>query len=371
MNLHLAVEAIGCRHSGAATVLCDLIDAAANDPRFGQVSVFCSHRRERRFKLPDSAKINELDVAQTQVSPFHRLRWLYKGLPKAMENVGADVLLSMSGTGRAAKDKPHIPFIQQSLPFAPEALSKMGFWDQLRLKTIYYSMRSACRSGSAVIVQSRTMRKAVIAAFGLAPERVHAVSYAVRERTESEQPASQLRVMSETKPGCRLLYVGNDAAYKNVDKLLSAVDDVAWSLPEVRLFLTWPVDHPASKNARVKCLGYLDEVDVSEAYRLADMLVMPSLTETVGLPLLEAMTAGTPVLAADRPYAREVCEKAADFFDPLDSRSLSTGIKKLLTDNARRRELSQLGLALTLKQRCQRPYQRMLDIAANAVRLSC
>lgn len=371
MHLHLAVEALGCRHSGAATVLCDLISTVIRDSRFGRVTVLSSHKNERRFCLPASDKIRDVDVPQTQISLVHRLHWLRKGLPDLMEKLGADVLISLSGTGRGTRGRPHVPFIQQSLPFSREASTKLMLRDRIRQTAIYYMMRSACFTGAAVLVQTNTMRNAVISAFEIPHERVRVVSYAVREPEKQEGYAVQVEEMRRTKPGCRLLYVGNDAPYKNVGTLLAAVDAAARDLPDVRLFITWPADHPAGSNEHVKCLGYLDEAAVSEAYRLADVLVMPSLTETVGLPLLEAMTAGTPVLAADRPYAHEICEDAADFFDPLDALSLSAGISKLLRDDARRRELSRLGLSLSLRQRSHHPYQRMLDAAAEVARRSC
>jgi len=222
-----------------------------------------------------------------------------------------------------------------------------------------------------VLVQTDTMKKAVVQAFGVDPERVHAVSYCVREPTDPDSQSNQLESMRRANPGCRLLYVGNDCEYKNVGTLLSAAAGLARRFPSLRLFLTWPADHPASRQENVICTGFLDDTAVGEAYRLADLLVMPSLTETVGFPLLEAMAAGTPVLAADRPYAREVCERAADFFEPLNTASLSSAIERLLEDRARRLELARHGLGVAKRRRETDPYRRMLDITADAARFGC
>src|SRR4051794_3831106 len=61
LGLHLAIEALGIKHSGGATVLADLISAAVSDDRFSKVSIFCSPRSSRAFEFPASAKICELD----------------------------------------------------------------------------------------------------------------------------------------------------------------------------------------------------------------------------------------------------------------------------------------------------------------------
>jgi glycosyltransferase involved in cell wall biosynthesis len=172
--------------------------------------------------------------------------------------------------------------------------------------------------------------------------------------------------MRETQPTLRLLYVGNQSAYKNVTFVIGAMRELRAGLPSLKLFLTWPVDHPACRMEGVVGLGYLRGAELREAYELATVLVMPSLVETVGLPMLEAMSAGTPVVAADRPYAHDVCEDAAVFFDPLDVGDLTGKIFAVLGDERLRDKLVQSGQDVIRKRRSAKPYERMLDIVANA-----
>jgi len=114
-------------------------------------------------------------------------------------------------------------------------------------------------------------------------------------------------------------------------------------------------------------LGYLQGAELRQAYELADALVMPSLVETVGLPMLEAMNVGIPVIAADRPYAHDVCEDAAVFFDPLDASALAHRITRVLCDEDLRRDLVCRGRDIIRKRRAARPYERMVDIVAKVV----
>ena len=88
-------------------------------------------------------------------------------------------------------------------------------------------------------------------------------------------------------------------------------------------------------------MGPVPRQELGELYRAATALVMPSLAETIGLPLVEAMSAGTPVMAADRPYAREVCGKHAMFFEPTDPDAFVAAAARMLTDRPLRDRLGE------------------------------
>ncbi len=149
-------------------------------------------------------------------------------------------------------------------------------------------------------------------------------------RNRSRTPSSAYSDAGRAR-GRRLLYVGNQSRYKNVMLIAQAVELPA-RLPGLSIFLTLPADHPFSRQQGFTGLGYLTGPELSEAYSRADALVLPSFQETVALPLLEAMSAGTPIIAADRPYAREMCGTAALFFDPWSPSSLASCIELVLTD---------------------------------------
>ena len=76
-------------------------------------------------------------------------------------------------------------------------------------------------------------------------------------------------------------------------------------------------------------LGWLGETEMIKAYSEADALFFPSLFESYGLPLLEAMQIGLPILCSDLPYARWMCQDEAIYFDPLSKESVNQGIIEL------------------------------------------
>jgi len=95
---------------------------------------------------------------------------------------------------------------------------------------------------------------------------------------------------------------------------------------------------------KVKLLGFVSQHDLPAIYKNAVMFVYPSLYEGFGLPPLEAMNVGTPVLSSDRASLREVMGGAGLFFNPENTEEIINGINKLLTDENLRQELSRKGI---------------------------
>lgn len=364
-SVHLAIDGIGARHGGAATVLQDLISAAESDSRFARVSVFCSPRSQRVFDFPDSSKLTQIECPIATNSRLFRFWWIKRGLSRTVGKIGADVLLCMGGVGNGGPTIPHIAFIQQLLPFSPEARRLCSIPDRVRMKAIFYAMKRSCVTSRGIVVQNCSMGRAVANTFGIEPGRVHVAPSSVRELENCSIPSAQLALM-RSATGPKLLYVGSQAAYKNVKVLLDSIESLSKVLVGVTIFLTWPREHPAGGRPGVVCLGYLQGAALSEAYKLADFCVMPSLAETTGLPMLEAMSAGTPVLAADRPYAHDVCEDAAIFFDPMEPADLASKAISILNDRPARDALVEKGLELIARKRRFQPYIRMLDVLVDA-----
>jgi glycosyltransferase involved in cell wall biosynthesis len=211
------------------------------------------------------------------------------------------------------------------------------------------------------------MRIAVENGLGVERERVSVVEPAAEEVTPSIG-ARELQPLRATPSHCRLLYVGNDSNYKNLKLLPGALELLRRQLPELRLFATLRQDHPLARHPGIVALGSLRPEVVAEAYGLATALVMPSLAETVGLPLLEAALAGLPILAADQPYAREVCGEAASYFDALSPVDLAQKALRLLRDTEMRECLIQMGRRGVEKRRAARPYDRMIELLVGVAR---
>jgi glycosyltransferase involved in cell wall biosynthesis len=108
--------------------------------------------------------------------------------------------------------------------------------------------------------------------------------------------------------------------------------------------------------------GYVADADLPALYAGADLFVYPSLYEGFGLPPLEAMACGTPVVTSNVSSLPEVVGDAAVTVDPLDERALAEALESLLLDPARRMQLSSAGLARAAEFRWERTAAQTLAV---------
>ena len=94
----------------------------------------------------------------------------------------------------------------------------------------------------------------------------------------------------------------------------------------------------------IRYLGYLDDQTLAQLYAAATLFLYPALYEGFGIPPLEAMACGTPVLVSRAASLPEVCADAAHYIDPYSVDAMREGIRQLLESTALRRELTERGL---------------------------
>jgi glycosyltransferase involved in cell wall biosynthesis len=365
-NMTLAIDGVGAKHGGAAAVLLATLRAAMRSNRFARVVAYLSPRALRRFDIPVDERIVAVEVASGESGPLSRILWQERGLRQALRRDGVQAAICLGGGGRAWRDVVLCNLVQQSLPFVPEALARLPLRSRLRMIAFKYLLGRSCRAADLVVVQTQTMATSVADQCEVPTAKI-LVLEPVPDLIAPTSDATILAAMYKTPRDARLLYVGNDSPYKNLGVLGDALRLLREELPDVRLFATLPATHPLAKNPGVIALGYLDANVVAEAYQVATVLVMPSLAETVGFPLLEAAAAGTAVAAADRPYARDVCGGSAVYFDPLQSRDLARILRSLLKDPVLRSEMSEQGRDMIERRRAAKPYDRIVEWLADQV----
>lgn len=128
----------------------------------------------------------------------------------------------------------------------------------------------------------------------------------------------------------RLFYPASAYPHKNHALLSRYMTASAGAdAPHVHITLTSAADRTLAAHPMVEDVGILDAPQMCLHYGRAHALTFPSLEESYGLPLVEAMTLGLPILVADRPYARSLCGDAALYFDPQSEASLAAAIGDL------------------------------------------
>jgi len=154
-----------------------------------------------------------------------------------------------------------------------------------------------------------------------------------------------------------ILYVGDLSRIKNLHRLLEGFAQIARDIPHM-LWITGGVSGPVFapppswgeviariEPDRIRFLGPVVNVaELRNLYCKAEILAMPSLYESFGLPAVEAMACGLPVLASEIPALRETVDSAALLIDPTDTDAIAEGLYRLANDPILRAELSRHGL---------------------------
>ncbi len=212
------------------------------------------------------------------------------------------------------------------------------------------------RRARAIIAISHTTRRDLIARYRVPPERVHVV-YEAPAPHFRPVPAERIAAVHQRYglPERYLLTVGTIEPRKNLVRFLAAFERLrrdglveAWVLAGQRGWLEGPFFRRLAQSparAHVRWLGYVPDADLPALYAGAQALVLPSLYEGFGLPLLEAMAVGTPVVASRGGALPEVGADAALYFDPYRVEDMVNVVGRVLDDPALQADLRERGRA--------------------------
>jgi glycosyltransferase involved in cell wall biosynthesis len=248
------------------------------------------------------------------------------------------------------------------------------------------SMSAASRRATRILTVSESSKRDIIKFLGTDPDKIDVIYNAYDDRFGIEpREEDVVRVRERYQLHSEfVLYAGNVKPHKNLERLIEAFHLVRnRGLDHLKLVLIGDdiskyaalrhAVHRHQLHKYVRFLGYLPEETLAVMYRLAGVFVFPSLYEGFGLPPLEAMASGTPVVTSNVSSLPEVAGDAAVLVDPYDPEAIADGIYRVLADERLRRELRRKGLARarqfsweTSVRRVQEIYQEVANPSAGA-----
>ena len=293
-------------------------------------------------------------------------------VPAALRRVGVDVFHGMDHVG--------VPFVGRSGRYVATVhdvialLLPETFTPRHRL-VVRTALAMVRRRADLVIVPSRAVERDVVERLGLPADRVVVTPEGCEPRF---RPTPCADVLARYRlPSRYVLAVGTLEPRKNLTTLLRAFARLrrgAGLDPALRLVLVgargW-LDEPIYETVRslgldgaVHFAGFVDDDDLPAVYSGAALFVFASLYEGFGLPLLEAMACGVPVVTSNVSAMPEVAGDAAMLVDPRDVDGLAGAIARLLRDDALRERLRAAGLARARKFPWEATARRTLDAYA-------
>ncbi len=211
---------------------------------------------------------------------------------------------------------------------------------------LYYAtvMKRACRRAARILTVSEFTRTQIIEWSGVSPQKISNVGCGI-------DPAFQPNGDPYGLPYPYLLSVTNRKRHKNEFRLVEAFAKASLN-QRIHLVLTGESTpelvsciEAQELRSRVDFVGIVPEERLPSLYRGAEALVFPSLYEGFGLPILEAMACGTPVVTANTTALPEVSGDAALLVDPTSVKQISDAMEQVVSDTSLRQQLREKGLA--------------------------
>jgi glycosyltransferase involved in cell wall biosynthesis len=213
----------------------------------------------------------------------------------------------------------------------------------------------AAHNSAAVITGSEATKRDLVELYGVDERKIHVTPYAADESYRPMAKASAQRAVRNRLdvPTPYVLSVGVLQPRKNLPRLVRAYGRIADEVPHHLVLVGkegWAGEELASavaalpRDKRPVFTGYVADADLPALYAGADLFAYPSLYEGFGLPPLEAMACGTPVITSNRSSLPEVVGEAGVMVDPTDERALSEAMLRLLNSHEERAALSAAGV---------------------------
>jgi glycosyltransferase involved in cell wall biosynthesis len=302
-------------------------------------------------------------------------------LPSALSVNRPDVLHCPTGTGAVWAPCPTIVTIHDAMEQMPASVTGAASRTsglKRRLFRLYnrYCQQVAARRASLVITVSECSRRDIIAFFGLPPEKVRVIPNAPgphfrRDASGGSEPRAQ--------HGLYIMALAAADPRKNLVNLIRAYARLPVDLIErYRLLLVWT--HGALRDELLtlaRTLGVADRIasvrapsddELCQLYNAASVFAFPSLYEGFGLPPLEAMACGAPVVASNSSSIPEVLGDAALLVDPRSPTELAHAIAAVLGDDARAEQLRRRGIAQAARYTWERTAQLTIAAYGHAAR---
>lgn len=226
-------------------------------------------------------------------------------------------------------------------------------------------IKKVAHKANALITPTTFVKQDVVQYTGIDPAKI-TVTY---EAADSIQDAPEPFEAVAVKPF--IMYVGRPTPHKNLERLISAFQQLKGQHPDLQLILAGKLDAnyraiqqkvQTKQIANIIFTDFVTEGQLRWLYEHCQAYVFPSLSEGFGLPGLEAMMHGAPVVSSNASCLPEVYGDAAHYFDPFDVQGMSDAINEVLTDKQLRQRLIADGRAQAAQYSWEHMAKQTLDI---------
>lgn len=362
--LRLLFNGLHSKSGGGVTYLKNLLPLIAKER---DINVHLCIHKDQRDLLPND--LGNVTIHYLDIPPGFWQLQIYEQihLPRLGREIGADVTFSPANYG-PLMSRNSIVLLRNamSVAFVERRLSKLAYWVLVYCGTFLSLMVS--RKG--ITVSEFARRSVGGGLIGLFKDRITVIPHGVSKTfspSEDKEPRGDF-----------LLAVSDIYVQKNLKNLIRAFSLLKSTHANISLLIAGrPIDTEyhdellkiVSKEKlqnRVKFLGEVAQDDLVKLYRTCRVFVFPSVVETFGNPLVEAMASGASIASSKTAAMPEVVGDAAEFFDPTDVEDMAAVIGRLLKDSELCKRLSEKAIARAKNFSWEQTAERTLNVIRNA-----
>lgn len=253
-----------------------------------------------------------------------------------------------------------------TLLFFPDTTQKTSFFKKIAFSKV---MKAAIQNSIKIIAPSLSTKKDILKFSPTDPDKIEVIYEAADEEEKLKAQSSKLEIKEKFKISKPIiLYVGQYKKHKNIDNLLKAYKILKKELHcqlaligKISENLKAIIDNDPDLRDTLRP-GFVSDEELAAWYEIAAVFSFPSLYEGFGLPGLEAMVAGLPVVASNQSSLPEVYGEAALYFDPLNPHDIADKIKIVLENSETKDRLIKAGKIQVKKFSWQKMAEETLNI---------
>jgi glycosyltransferase involved in cell wall biosynthesis len=363
--VRIAIDARKLRDYGIGTYIRNLLRHLSRLDRSTEYVLLC-----RKEDCGIAATLGENFRSVIEPAPAYSLQEQVR-IPLALRRVRADLFhaphyvlppLTPCRSIVTIHDCIHLRFPQYLPSRAGHAYARGALW-------------AATHQSARVLTVSEASKRDILQYFRIPEEKIDVISNAIDERFNTPPAPDDIERVKERYQlnDPFVLYAGNIKPHKNLERLIEAFhifhrsgfEDVKLLIigDEISKYATLRrAVHRLQLHKHVRFFGFVSDDTLAALYRLAAVFVFPSLYEGFGLPPLEAMASGAPVVTSNVSSLPEVAGDAALLIDPYDTEAIADAIRRVLSDDQLRLEMRERGFVRARHFSWERSIGRVHDI---------
>ena len=340
--------------------------------------VFVKPDEDRCLESTDNVKIIELTGG-----PFPT--WEQIALPNAVKSYGCDLIHCTSNTAPNFGSTPLVLTLHDIFFLETFSLFTKSYSLYQRFGNTYrrFTVPPLIRKAKEIITVSESEKSRIVNFFKIDEKKVKVIYNGVSDKFH--QPVSEeekIKIKEKYDlPERFILHLGNTDPKKNTERVVEAyirffdacthkIPLVLADYPEIMVNLILTTHNRMDLKKYILRLDYIVNSDLPAIYTMAELFLYPSLRESFGIPLLEAMSCGTPVISSNVFAMPEVAEDAAYLIDPLNPEDIATAIQKLIDHPEIQQSYIEKGFIQSKKFSWQKMAKEYIEVYQNIVNKS-